>query len=175
MSCSVLCCRGDSVEPTIGWRRCASRGSSIFGTLKTRLVLPKFQGIPVARSGERTTTRIYDGCCRNPKCGASWEGYALGEVTRHVGADRSECFYRATHAGAELDLLIVRGRLRLGFECKRTTSPSVTPSMRTALADLRLKRLDVIYPGTRTFLLAEGIRAVGLSNLLNDVAALGES
>ena len=104
--------------------------------------------------------------------GASWEGFVLGEVIRHLGADRSECFYWATHGGAELDLLIIRGRLRLGFECKRTASPLVSPSMRTAIKDLKLKRLDVIYPGDATFPLAEGIRAVGFSNLMKDVAPL---
>ena len=30
---------------------------------------------------------------------------------------------------------------RVGFEFKRTSSPTVTPSMRSALADLRLQRL----------------------------------
>jgi len=42
-------------------------------------------------------------------------------------------YFWATHAGAEIDLLVVRGRTRLGFEIKRTTAPTVTRSMRIAL------------------------------------------
>jgi predicted AAA+ superfamily ATPase len=71
-----------------------------------------------------------------------------------------------------LDLLVVRGKTRLGFEIKRTVAPAVTPSMRAALADLRLSRLDVIHAGDDTFLLAPKIRAVSIGRLLADVPAL---
>jgi hypothetical protein len=54
-------------------------------------------------------------------------------------------------------------------------APSVSPSMRTSMRDLKLSRLDVIYPGNRTFPLAAKIRAVGFSNLLRDIAPLGYS
>jgi predicted AAA+ superfamily ATPase len=77
----------------------------------------------------------------HPKVGASWEGFVLEEIMRHLGIRGEECFFWATHAGAELDLLIVRGKRRLGFEVKRTSSPKLTPSMRSALADLGLQRL----------------------------------
>ncbi|MBI3620633.1 MAG: ATP-binding protein [Nitrospirae bacterium] len=108
----------------------------------------------------------------HPKVGASWEGFVLDAVIRHVRADRSECFYWATHGGAELDLLMIRGRRRLGFEVKRTMSPSVSPSMRIAMKDLGLTRLDLIYPGDQTFPLAKGIRAVAFPHLIRDVAPL---
>jgi predicted AAA+ superfamily ATPase len=76
----------------------------------------------------------------HPKVGASWEGFVLNEVIRQLEASPEECFFWATHAGAELDLLVVRGNRRLGFEIKLTTSPGITRSMRTAMADLRLQR-----------------------------------
>jgi len=108
----------------------------------------------------------------HPKLGASWEGYALNAVTRHVGAHPEECFFWATHAGAELDLLVVRGRTRLGFEFKRTETPSVTRSMRTVVQDLSLKRLDVIHAGEHTFPLSAKIRAVAFRQLHEDIARL---
>lgn len=108
----------------------------------------------------------------HPKLGASWEGFALEQVVRTIGARPEECFFWATHAGAELDLLVVRGRHRRGFEFKRSDAPSVTPSMRIALADLRLDRLDVIHAGGHTFPLADRIRAVSLRRLLGDVTPL---
>jgi predicted AAA+ superfamily ATPase len=82
---------------------------------------------------------------RHPKLGASWDGFTLQAVVRRLGADWRECYFWGTHAGAELDLLVVRGRRRLGLEFKRTSSPAVTRSMRVALEDLRLQRLDVVH------------------------------
>ena len=109
---------------------------------------------------------------RHPKIGASWEGFALQEVARHLGVLREDCFFWRTHTGAELDLLIVRGRRRLGFEFKRTDAPAVTASMRTALADLRLDRLDIVHAGKRTFPMGTRIRAVALERLLDDIEPL---
>jgi predicted AAA+ superfamily ATPase len=108
----------------------------------------------------------------HPKVGASWEGFAIGEIAKHLEARFDECFFWATHSGAELDLLVARGGSRRGFEIKHTSSPVVTPSMRSALADLKLDSLDVVHAGDRTFDLAPRIRAVALSRLLLDVPSL---
>ena len=53
-----------------------------------------------------------------------------------------------------------------------TTAPRVTPSMRIAAEDLRLERLDVVHAGENTFPLAEGIRAVSISRLIEDLEPL---
>jgi hypothetical protein len=108
----------------------------------------------------------------HPKVGASWEGFALDQVIRHSRADRTECYFWATHAGAELDLLMVRGNLRLGFEFKRTSSPRVTPAMRHSVMDLGLNRIDVIHAGDQTFPLSERVRAVALTRILEDIEPL---
>jgi predicted AAA+ superfamily ATPase len=109
---------------------------------------------------------------RHPKVGASWEGFALGEVAARLGAFPEECFFWATHSGAELDLLVVRGTRRLGFELKRTTTPRLTASMRTALDDLQLNRLDLIHAGEKTFPLAERVRALPLQRVWHDLEPL---
>jgi predicted AAA+ superfamily ATPase len=72
-----------------------------------------------------------------------------------------------------LDLLVVRGRRRIGFEIKRTVSPKITPSMRQALKDLRLQRIEVIHAGEDTFPLEAKTRAVSLSRILTDLDVLG--
>jgi uncharacterized protein len=108
----------------------------------------------------------------HPKVGASWEGAMIEAIAQRVGAEPEECHFWATHAGAELDLLIVRGKTRVGFEFKRTTAPQLTPSMRTSLTDLRLARLDVIHAGTNTFPLAPRVRAIAASRIFEDVAVL---
>jgi hypothetical protein len=96
----------------------------------------------------------------HPKLGASWEGFLIGQITRSLGARPEECFFWATHSGAELDLLVVRGRKRIGFEIKRTTAPSLTRSMQVSLADLKLTRLFVIHAGKDLFPLAERVTAL---------------
>jgi hypothetical protein len=109
----------------------------------------------------------------HPKVGASWEGFALAEVTIRLDARPEECFFWKLHSGAELDLLIRRGNVRRGFELKLTSSPRVTPSMRSALETLELEELVVIHAGTESYPLAPTIRAVALSRLDEDVAPLG--
>ena len=108
----------------------------------------------------------------HPKVGASWEGFVLEQVIHRLAARVDECFFWATHGGAELDLLVVRGRQRLGFEIKRTTSPQISPSMRYALSDLHLQSLDVIHAGETTFPVDKKIRAVAFRRLLQDIKLL---
>jgi predicted AAA+ superfamily ATPase len=105
----------------------------------------------------------------HPRMGASWEGFVIHQIIQHLGVTPNERFFWATHAGAELDLLVVRGRKRWGFEVKRTSSPSITPSMRTAWSDLNLQRLFVVHAGDHSFDMAKKIRAVALSQLLDEV------
>lgn len=106
---------------------------------------------------------------RHPKLGASWEGFVIEQIIRWMKFRREECYFWATHAGAELDLLVVRGRKRLGFEVKLTSSPQVTPSMRSALSDLKLQCLYVIHSGEETFQLEKKIQAIALPRLLDDL------
>ena len=105
---------------------------------------------------------------RHPKVGASWEGFMLEQIINRVGARRDQCFFWRTYAGAELDLLITHGDQRIGYEIKRTVSPAVTPSMRNALADLKLRKLYVVHAGRESFPLARNILALSAYRLLKD-------
>lgn len=136
--------------------------------IKAQKVYLRATGLLHALLGIRTT----DDLDRHPKVGASWEGFMLVELIQRLDAERRECYFWATHGGAELDLLVIRGRRRLGFEFKRTAAPVVTRSMHVALADLKLERLDVLHAGENTFLLAPKIRTVAARRLLEDVSAL---
>lgn len=109
----------------------------------------------------------------HPKVGASWEGFVQREVLTRIEARAEECFFWATHAGAELDLLVVRGDRRLGFEFKRTTSPTRSRSMRIARDELKLDRLEVIHAGRHTFPLGDRIRALAFERIFEDLALLG--
>ena len=101
---------------------------------------------------------------RHPKSGASWEGFALDQVLRIAKPD--EAYFWATHAGAELDLLMFKDGRRVGVEFKRSDAPQLTQSMQIALQDLELDALYVVYPGDRRYSLAQRVEAVPLSALL---------
>jgi uncharacterized protein len=100
---------------------------------------------------------------RHPKSGASWEGFALDQVLRIARSEES--YFWATHAGAELDLLMIKEGRRIGVELKRSDAPQMTPSMRIALNDLGLDALYVVYPGDRRYRLAEQVEVVPLAAL----------
>jgi len=102
---------------------------------------------------------------RHPKSGASREGFALDQVLRIARPDAA--LFWATHGGAERDLLMFQDGRRVGVEFKRADAPTLTPSMRVALADLVLDTLYVVYPGARRYRLAERVEAVPLSALLD--------
>lgn len=109
----------------------------------------------------------------HPQVGASWEGFLMANVLERLGARWAEdAYFWATHAGAALDLLVVRGPRRVGFEIKRTVAPQVTRSMRIALEDLKLERIEVLHAGRETFPLAARIRAVSAYRLWADVEPL---
>ncbi|MCB1126307.1 MAG: ATP-binding protein [Verrucomicrobiae bacterium] len=101
----------------------------------------------------------------HPKLGASWEGMALEQVLRVLKVASDEAFAWSTHAGAELDLLILRGGKRYGYEFKYADAPRTTKSMRSAIQDLRLARLFVIYPGEKAYPLDETIEVVPLAKV----------
>ena len=105
----------------------------------------------------------------HPKLGASWEGFVLNQIIHQLDVRSDECYFWATYSGAELDLLVVRGSQRLGFEIKRTSAPKITLSMRSALQDLKLTQLSIIHAGEHSFDLDENIRAIALERLLSDL------
>lgn len=100
----------------------------------------------------------------HPKCGASWEGYVIEEIHKVVHPDES--YFWATHQGAELDLLLMKGGRRIGIEIKRSDAPGFTPSMKIAMRDLRLDALAVIYPGKDVYELSAGVAVLPVEKAL---------
>lgn len=102
----------------------------------------------------------------NAKLGSSWEGFALEQVIRKSHVPAQDCYFWSTYSGAELDLLIFQGGKRLGYEFKFADQPKLTKSMIIAKESLSLDSLTVIHPSEGNFPLSEGIRAIGLKELL---------
>jgi predicted AAA+ superfamily ATPase len=100
----------------------------------------------------------------HPRMGASWEGYVIEEIIKSTRPD--EIYFWSTYSGAELDLLLIKDQQHIGVECKRMDAPKLTPSMRTAMQDLELDKLVVVYPGSQPYSLAEGINVLPLARAI---------
>ena len=108
----------------------------------------------------------------HPKVGASFEGFAVEQLL--AASDTTNAYFWATHAGAELDLLITRGGKRYGFECKFTDAPGTTRSMRVALDDLGVEHLWVVYPGDTAYALDDRISVLPVASIPGLAASLGQ-
>jgi uncharacterized protein len=108
----------------------------------------------------------------HPKVGASWEGFALEQVLSVIGAE--QVFFWGTHAGAELDLMFFRHGRRFGVEFKTNAAPEMTKSLHIALADLKLERAWIVYPGDEAYRVHERVEVVPLKHIIKSLANLAD-
>lgn len=101
----------------------------------------------------------------HPKLGASWEGFALEETIKELHLKEDEAFFWGVHASAELDLVFMKKGHLYGVEVKYAQAPSFTPSMRSALSELSLKHLWVVYPGKEAYPLEKNVTVIPLGGL----------
>ncbi len=101
----------------------------------------------------------------HPKYGASWEGFALEQTL--IAHGEKDAWFWATQGGAELDLLMIRGGKKWGFEFKCSDAPSSTKSMHSAIESLGLEHLWILYPGERRFPITDRITALPLRQINN--------
>lgn len=99
----------------------------------------------------------------HPRLGASWEGFALEQVISRMKL--KDAYFWSTYSGAELDLLFFRNGKRYGMEFKFSESPSPTRSMHSAIQDLGLDHLWIIYPGMHTVSIEERISVLPLTGI----------
>ncbi len=130
--------------------------------VKSPKVYVRDSGLLHALLGIRTEIDLLS----HPKLGASWEGYAIEETLKAIRP--GEAYFWATHQGAELDLLLFKDGRRYGVEVKRQDAPRLTPSIRTALEDLNLEHLTVLYPGSRSYPLSDRVTVMPLTVLGED-------
>ncbi len=126
-------------------------------------------GLLHALLGIHTEKELY----LHPRCGSSWERFVIEEMIKTISPD--EVYFGGTYSGAELDLLLVKDGRRIWVECKRMDAPRLTLSMRTAIQDLELSRLLVIYPGLKPYPLAENIQVLPLASLAGDWGGILDS
>ena len=96
------------------------------------------------------------------KLGASWEGFAVEVAARAIGKRNEEMAFWATHSGAEVDLFWQEHGKNWAVEAKYADAPRLTPSMASAMKDLNLAHLWVLYPGDQAYPLAKGVSTLPL-------------
>ena len=99
------------------------------------------------------------------KLGASWEGFALEEIISELCLRENEAFFWGIHSGAELDLVFQRKGKLYGVEVKYAQAPSLTPSLHTAIQELSLQHLWVVYPGKEEYPLSRNVSVAPLANV----------
>lgn len=102
------------------------------------------------------------------KLGASWEGFALEVAARAIGKRHEELAFWATHSGAEVDLFWQERGKNWAIEVKYADAPRHTLSMASALEDLDLAHLWIVYPGDRAYPLAEKVSTLPLAAIKDD-------
>jgi len=103
----------------------------------------------------------------HPVVGPSWEGFVVENLIAASGA--TPYFYR-TEDGAEIDLVLERGgRLDMAIEVKRSSAPTAAKGFRGACDDLGIKKRYVVYPGSESFPMDDGVVATPLLGLVKDL------
>lgn len=99
------------------------------------------------------------------KLGASWEGFAVEVAARAIGKRNEELAFWATHSGAEVDLFWQEQGRSWAIEAKYADAPRLTPSMASAVEDLQLSHLWILYPGDRAYLLTPNVSVLPITRV----------
>ncbi len=107
----------------------------------------------------------------HPIYGDSWEGLVIENILTSLPDGVEHGFYRTSN-GAEMDLVLQKGRVRIGIECKASSSPSVTRGFWTAREDLALDETWIVAPVGSSYPYKEGTTVYSLSDCLNRLASM---
>lgn len=110
----------------------------------------------------------------HPVAGSSWEGMAIENLAAVAGRAAEASFYR-TSGGAEVDLVLtwLDGR-EWAVEIKRSLAPKLERGFHSAIGDLEPERSFVVYPGNERYRLGPSTETIGLTELCDEVGAVGK-
>lgn len=101
----------------------------------------------------------------HPVLGASFEGFCIDQILRLFSLSSPRTSFIHQNNGYELDLIVSTGTKRVGFEIKYVDGPTVNKSMMSAMTDLGLSHLFIIYPGSEEYNLQRNITVLPVKNI----------
>ncbi|WEK37314.1 MAG: ATP-binding protein [Candidatus Pseudobacter hemicellulosilyticus] len=105
----------------------------------------------------------------HPVVGGSWEGFVIENILS-VTPPRVQSFYYRTPGGAEIDLVLeFSPKEKWAIEIKRKSSPALSKGFHIGCEDIGADKRFVVYSGTDRFPLGEGITAISLSGLMEEI------
>jgi predicted AAA+ superfamily ATPase len=108
----------------------------------------------------------------HPVVGASWEGFVIENLISCLPSGVTPWYYRSS-GGAEIDLVIEKNaRSKIAIEIKRSMTPTVSKGFHFGCEDIGAKRRFVVYPGKERYPLANGVYAIPLLEMMNELKAL---
>lgn len=111
----------------------------------------------------------YNQLLSHPIVGGSWEGFVIENILSVVPSGVIPFFY-STSGGAEIDLVLeFFGKEKWAIEIKRSSSPSVSKGFYIACDDIKPVKRYVIYSGTDRFSLGNGITAIPLRDVMQEL------
>jgi predicted AAA+ superfamily ATPase len=106
------------------------------------------------------------------KRGSSLEGLVIEQIAalEQLYNPGSRLFFYRTHAGAEVDLIVDRGRYRIGYEikCAHSLAKRDWGGLKTAMDEGLIEQGRLIYFGEREFDIAERLHAVNIEKFLRN-------
>ena len=97
----------------------------------------------------------YDDLLAHPQAGESWEGFVIEQLI--AAHPRWRPHFLRTSNGAELDLVLERGRQRRVYEIKLSKAPRVSRGFHELVGQLQPERAELIAPVDQAFEARPGI------------------
>ena len=107
----------------------------------------------------------------HPVIGGSWEGFVIENLLT-VAPGRTQAGFYRTSAGAEIDLVLELPGMkeRWAIEIKRASSAKPGKGFYHACEDIQPDKAWVVHAGEERYPLAENIEAIGLRELVRELA-----
>ena len=111
----------------------------------------------------------YNTLLGHPVVGGSWEGFIIENIMS-VAPSRVQPYYYGTPQGAEIDLVLeFPSGIKWAIEIKRSSAPSIKKGFYAGCEDIKADKRFVVYSGKDKFPMSEGVIAIPLPDLMQEL------
>jgi uncharacterized protein len=116
-----------------------------------------------------TNINSFNHLAGNIVVGASWEGYVIEEIIRHLPPYLQAYFYR-THNGAEADVVLVKNNKPIAaIEIKHSKAPVLSDGFYNSIEDLGTQKNYLIYTGVDEYKTKQKVIVCGLMGFIDKI------